>query len=115
MAIDHYILADSDGSGEVMSIDEGSMHWFRLRSRRSSMPKSGQLANDPERRQAFVAAMQQFEEQMTAAKIVTAATRPLNLYYALVQAGLAITAAHADGKWRKAHGLRPAPKSASPS
>ena len=58
--------------------------------------------------------MQQFEEQMTAAKIVTAATRPLNLYYALVQAGLAITAAHADGKWRwRSHGLKPANTGAS--
>lgn len=97
-----------------MSIDEGSMHWFRLRSRRSSMPQSGRLASTPERRQAFAAAMQQFEEQMTAAKIVTAATRPLNLYYALVQAGLAITAAHADGKWRwRSHGLKPANTGAS--
>jgi hypothetical protein len=43
---------------------------------------------------------------MTAAKIVTPAARPLNLYYALVQAGLAVTAAHADGKWRwDGHGL----------
>jgi len=91
-----------------MSIDEGAMHWFRLRSRRSFMPRIGRLAEDQDRRLAFGAAMQQFEEQMTAAKVVTAATRPINLYYALVQAGLAITAAHADGKWRwKAHGLRP--------
>jgi len=70
-----------------MSIDEGAMHWFRLRSRRSSMPGIGRLAENQDRRLAFAAAMQQFEEQMTAAKVVTAATRPINLYYALVQAG----------------------------
>ena len=44
--------------------------------------------------------MQQFAEQMTAEKIVTAAARPLNLCYGLVQAGPAITAVHADRKWR---------------
>lgn len=87
-------------------IDEGSMLWFRLRGLRSSMPLTDRLARDEDRRLAFAAAMQQFEEQMTAAKVVTAATRPLNLYYALVQAGLAITAAHAVGKWTwKSHGL----------
>jgi hypothetical protein len=94
-------------------IDEGSMLWFRLRGRRSSMPQTGRLARDEDRRLAFAAAMQQFEEQMTAAKVVTAATRPLNLYYGLVQAGLAITAAHASGKWTwTGHGLRPVNTSA---
>jgi hypothetical protein len=87
-------------------IDEGSMLWFRLRGRRSSMPMTGLLVRDDDRRLAFAAAMRQFEEQMTAAKVVTAATRPLNLYYGLVQAGLAITAVHARGKWAwKSHGL----------
>src|SRR5580658_8803539 len=50
--------------------------------------------------------MQQFEEQMTAATIVTAVTRPLNLYYGLAQAGMAICAAHASGQWSfSSHGL----------
>jgi len=51
--------------------------------------------------------MQQFEEQMSAAKVVTEATRPLNLYYGLVQAGLAITAAHTTDQWSfNSHGLK---------
>lgn len=44
---------------------------------------------------------------MNAAKVVSAATRPINLYYGLVQAGLAITAAHAPGTWTfSKHGLK---------
>jgi hypothetical protein len=51
--------------------------------------------------------MGQFEEQFTAAKVVTEATRPLNLYYGLAQAGMAIAAAHADNPWSfSRHGLR---------
>lgn len=51
--------------------------------------------------------MGQFEEQFTAAKVVTAATRPLNLYYGLCQAGMAIAAAHAEDPWSfGSHGLQ---------
>ncbi|MFF3656604.1 YaaC family protein [Streptomyces olivochromogenes] len=53
------------------------------------------------------AALQQFEEQMKAAEVVSAATRPINLYYGLVQAGLAMTAAHTKGRWTfDKHGLK---------
>ena len=43
---------------------------------------------------------------MTAATAVTPATSPLNLYYGLAQAGMAIAAAHAPGEWSfNSHGL----------
>ena len=50
--------------------------------------------------------MAQFEEQFRAAEVVTSATRPLNLYYGLAQAGMAIAAAHAPDPWSfSRHGL----------
>ena len=50
--------------------------------------------------------MQQFEEQFTAAKVVTSYTRPLNLYYGLAQVGMAIAAAHSPDPWSfSRHGL----------
>jgi hypothetical protein len=50
--------------------------------------------------------MAQFEEQFTAAKVVTSFTRPLNLYYGLAQAGMAIAAARAPDPWSfNKHGL----------
>ena len=64
------------------------MLWLQLRERRYSLPKhSALLQGSSSRVGTLAAAMQQFEEQMTAAKAVTSATRPLNLYYGLVQAG----------------------------
>ena len=51
--------------------------------------------------------MAQFEEQLTAARTVTPATQPLNLYYGLAQAGMAIAAAHAADPWSfNSHGLQ---------
>ncbi|MEW1778153.1 hypothetical protein [Streptomyces sp. NPDC086777] len=65
------------------------------------------LKESSSRRKTFAAALQQFEEQMNAAKVVSAATRPINLYYGLVQAGLAMTAAHAPGRFTfDKHGLK---------
>jgi hypothetical protein len=88
-------------------IDETSLLWFALRERRSSLVPHTKLAETAARRQTFAAAMAQFEEQMTAAKVVTPATRPLNLYYALAQAGMAIAAAHAPDPWSfSRHGLK---------
>ena len=50
--------------------------------------------------------MTQFEEQMTAASVVTSATRPINLYYALAQVGLAVSAVHTPGTdSSSSHGL----------
>jgi hypothetical protein len=87
-------------------VDDASMNWFRLRARRSVLLEQSKLSLTAARRQTFAAAMGQFEEQFTAAKVVTAATRPLNLYYGLCQAGMALAAAHADDPWSfSSHGL----------
>lgn len=78
-----------------------------LRHRRTSLTDKTKLKDSASRRKTFSAALQQFEEQMNAAKVVSAATRPINLYYGLVQAGLAMTAAHAPGTWTfNKHGLK---------
>ena len=83
--------------------------WLRLRERRGSIHnRSKYLEGSSARRKTFAAAMQQFEEQMTAAKVVTPATSPLNLFYGLAQAGTAIVAAYAPDPWsfRPSHGLK---------
>jgi hypothetical protein len=88
-------------------MDETSMMWFRLRERRASLLNRWELQGNRPRQQTFAAAMTQFEEQMSAAKIVSPATRPLNLFYGLTQAGMAIVAAHAPGQWSfSRHGLK---------
>ncbi|MER7693395.1 YaaC family protein [Streptomyces sp. NPDC097610] len=80
---------------------------FALRYRRTSLIDKTLLKESSARRKSFSAALHQFEEQMEAARVVTSATRPINLYYGLVQAGLAITAAHAPGTWSfSKHGLK---------
>ncbi|MFJ9710759.1 YaaC family protein [Streptomyces sp. NPDC101234] len=61
-----------------------------LRHCRTSLTDRTQLRESVSRRRTFSAALQQFEEQMKAAEVVSPATRPINLYYGLVQAGLAI-------------------------
>ncbi len=87
-------------------IDDVSMTWFRLRERRASLRSRSRLGDSAGRRQTFAAAMQQFEEQFASANVVTAYTRPLNLYYGLAQAGMAIAAAHAPDPWSfSRHGL----------
>lgn len=89
-------------------IDDATMTWFALRQRRIALLDRSKLKESSSRRQTFVAAMTQFEEQMKAANVVTAATSPINLYYGLAQAGMAIAAAHASGQWSfSRHGLRP--------
>ncbi len=87
-------------------IDDMSMTWFGLRERRSSLRSRSRLGDSAGRRQTFAAVMQQFEEQFTAAKVVTSYTRPLNLYYGLAQVGMAIAAAHSPDPWSfSRHGL----------
>lgn len=89
-----------------MVLDYTSLTWLRLRECRSSLQTRSKLGLTAARRQTFAVAMGQFEEQFTAAKVVTPATRPLNLYYGLCQAGMAIAAAHADDPWSfNSHGL----------
>ncbi len=78
--------------------------WSRLRTTRAAPP--GQAGADA-RRRTYAAAMEQFEELMRAAEQVGAPARPLPLFYALSQAGRAVTAAHADQPWQlRGHGLK---------
>ncbi|WP_030740403.1 hypothetical protein [Streptomyces sp. NRRL S-31] len=78
-----------------------------LRHCRTSLTDQTHLKDSASRRRTFSAALHQFEEQMKAAEVVSPATRPINLYYGLVQAGLAMTAAHAAGTWTfDKHGLK---------
>jgi hypothetical protein len=93
--------------GDISLIDDNALLWVNLRQRRFGLRERSELLKSSAARRATLgAAMEQFEEQMTAAKVVTAATRPLNLYYGLVQAGMAIAAVHIPGQWSFAsHGL----------
>jgi hypothetical protein len=77
--------------------------WAVLRGLRANPP--GHAANDPERREVFAAALEQAEQFLIAASAVGYATKPVQLFYALSQAGRAIAAANADEPWKiAAHG-----------
>lgn len=66
------------------------------------------------RRHTFSAALQQFEELLGAAELVGPSSRPLPLFYALSQAGRAITAAHSLGTWELAgHGIGMPPQASA--
>ena len=80
----------------------------RLRPTRASPP--GLAATDSDRKETYGAALQQFDELLLAASTVSPVSRPLPLYYAVLQAGKAIAAALAPGDldWSKTghgHGL----------
>lgn len=89
-------------------IDEVSYIRLQMRDRRANITENSDLLrSSAARRKTFAAAMQQFEEQLAAARVVTPATSPINLYYGLMQAGLAIVASRKSGTWTYAsHGLR---------
>jgi hypothetical protein len=87
--------------------DETNLMWARLRERRWSLQDGPLLKGSSSRRNTLAAAMTQFEEQMTAANAASSVTRPINLYYALTQAGLATTATHTPGTYTpSSHGLK---------
>lgn len=77
----------------------------RVRALRAAPP--GEATNDPDRGRVFGAALQQFDELLTAAHSVGPASAPLPLFYAPRQAGRAIAAARcADDRWDyRGHGL----------
>jgi hypothetical protein len=66
----------------------------RLRATRASPP--GMASADGIRRDTYGAALQQFDELMTAAAAIGPMSRPLPVYYAVLQAGKAIGAAWSD-------------------
>lgn len=78
---------------------------FRVKATRANPPG---LAQRPERHGTYAAALAQFEELLASARSAGAASRPLPLFYALSQAGRAISAAVvAEGlPWKlRGHGL----------
>lgn len=77
----------------------------RLRATRANPP--GMASSDGPRRDTYAALLQQFDDLMTAASAVGPVTRPLPLYYAVLQAGKAIAAAWIPGDdWpARGHGL----------
>jgi hypothetical protein len=89
----------------VMTYDDAIIR-YRLRLARTGIRVL--TDSDEERRtNTFWAALQQFEELLDAAGTVGPASRPLPLFYALSQAGRAITAAHAPARWElRGHGLK---------
>src|SRR5260221_12788444 len=66
----------------------------RLRATRANSP--GKAAEEGLRRDTYGAALQQFDELMAAAALIGPVSRPLPLYYAVLQAGKAIAAAWAE-------------------
>ena len=77
----------------------------RLRATRANPP--GMASGEGPRRETYAAALQQFDDLMTAAAVIGPVSRPLPLYYAVLQAGKAIAAAWTPGDgWRAGgHGL----------
>jgi len=83
----------SRGSSETLCIIGvvSDAAWRQIRALRAAPPM---LAQDARRRAVFGAALQQSQELFDAATAVGPASKPLPLFYALSQAGRAITAAH---------------------
>lgn len=75
------------------SLREPANSWRALRKRRADPPGS---RGAPARRETFRSALQQAEEQLSAAAAIGYASRALNLYYGLQQAGRALSAAARD-------------------
>jgi hypothetical protein len=93
--------------------------WDDLRALRSGRP--GFAATDPVRGSVFDAAVEQCEQLLRGAATLGYASRPLNLFYGLSQAGRVITAAWSppqfgpQNSWRLAgHGITAAPLDLDP-
>ncbi|MFE2078024.1 YaaC family protein [Streptomyces misionensis] len=82
--------------------------WERLRASRWKPP--GRAAGTASRRKTYAAALEQTEQMFRAAAVVGPATRPLQVFYGLSQAGRAIAAAAVTLKgeeWRLVtHGIK---------
>ena len=67
---------------------------------------TGKAARDSDRKKTFRSALRQAEEFAEAAEVVTYATKPIQLFYALSQAGRALAAARSPHPWTlRGHGL----------
>lgn len=88
--------------------DAAGAAWEKLRGTRWCPPAAA--SGDPARRRTYVFALEQAEQMFRAAATVGVATRPLQVFYGLSQAGRAIAAAAAalvgDGWELAGHGIR---------
>ncbi len=88
-----------------MSIEVRNWAWQRLRLLRSAPPHLA--ARFEPRARVLAAALEQAEQLARSAETVGTAAQPLPLFYAMSQAGRAITAAHLPERWElTSHGLR---------
>lgn len=74
-----------------------------IRSTRADPPSLA--GSNAERRAIYGAALEQFQQLRTAASVVTAAARPLPMFYALSQASRAVVAARGEVPTIDGHGL----------
>jgi len=77
--------------------------WYNLRKSRADPP--GLAGSDAVRRGIYTSGLHQFDELFGAARQVTAASRPLLIYYGLSQGGRSIVAAHGADMAYGTHGL----------
>ena len=87
-----------------LEADAGNVAWRGLRGLRADPPG---LAKSGARRNVFGAALEQSEQLFKGASRLGAATRPINLFYGLSQAGRALAAALDDSdRWQfRGHGI----------
>lgn len=89
----------------LVGVDAMANIWASIRTTRAERP--GKAGPNGKRADVYVAALEQFEQLIQAARTVGYASRPLPLYYALSQAGRAIAAAHVMQPWElRGHGLK---------
>jgi hypothetical protein len=74
-----------------------------LRASRSEPP--GRAAREAKRHAIYGSALQQFDELLSASRVVGPASQPLLLFYALSQGGRALVAARGDEAHVSSHGL----------
>ncbi|MEV8213954.1 YaaC family protein [Leifsonia sp. NPDC077715] len=76
-----------------LGTDAPAASWRRIRSLRADPPLGLQDLLTGERKRVFQVALEQSQQQFTAASAIGYESRPLNLFYGLSQAGRAIAAA----------------------
>lgn len=72
--------------------------WQEIRGLRAV--GTNRAVTDPDRKAVYSAALRQAEDLAKAAAAIDYAAKPLPMFYALSQAGRAITAAHHPGNWK---------------
>jgi hypothetical protein len=89
----------------LWSLSTDGQHWRWLRGLRATPP--GFASRDPNRREVFASALEQAEQFLRAASDAGYTTKPVQLFYALSQAGRAICAVRSPEVWEiHGHGAR---------